>query len=175
MMMMVMLGYGGDKMAWGDTKIAFGTCGNFKFEFHDLTDVKATRSLIRPTTVHNKVHFVASTNETDGADVFGAQTLAWTGTCDSDTANEIVDSSETFDTMLNNTVAYNVETGDANLGKGAHIVYKDADELYCFALGDKTAYDLCPTGDEDYRIDDQKIVQVVAGTANDDGTLLIMG
>ena len=61
-------------MAWGKSITKFGVCGNFKFECHTLTDVKATRSLVRPR-IMSQIHFVASTNESDNADILNAKTL----------------------------------------------------------------------------------------------------
>lgn len=157
-------------MAWSKTRGIFGVCGNFRFEIAKLTDIKATRSLYRPRTM-NKVYFVASTNLTDNADVLAAQTLAWTGTADTNTANELQDTSEVYDPEIDGTQAHN--TAD---NRTSFVTYKDADELYCHKGGmDDAAYDLCPDGNETYTIYDERIVQVIAVSANDDGTLMIIG
>ena len=160
-------------MAWSYNKGVFGVCGNFRYAFYDLTDVKATRSLIIPDGV-GAVKFCASTNETDGTDVLLAQTLKWTGTCDSNTANELVDASETFDSRLNGLPAINTQAG-ALKGVTGEIIYKDADELYIFNWSTGAAYDLFPAGSETYAIYDERTIQVTAGTANDDGSLFVMG
>ena len=181
-MMMDTHGYGiGEIMAWSITRKAFGTCGNFKFVFYRLTDVKTTRSVIEPKGL-SFVKFVATTNETDNADVFAGKTLAWTGTADTDVANEIKDSSEVFDPALQGSYAANTAdtVGVANPTLIARVDYKDADELYCSSGynvgGIGTApFDLCPDGDETYTIYDEHKIQVIAVTANDDGTLIAIG
>lgn len=157
-------------MAWSRALKTFGVCGNFRFEIANLTDIKATRSLYKPRTM-NRVYFVASTNLTDATDVLAAQTLAWTGTADTNTLNELQDTSEVYDSEINGVQADN--TAD-NLT--SFVTYKDADELYCHKGGMADAvYDLCPDGNETYIIYSERVVQVIAGTADDDGTILIIG
>ncbi len=155
-------------MAWGTTKKLFGTCGNFKFEIYSLTDVKATRSLIKPGV--QAIKFVASTNTSDGADIFNAKTLAWTGTADGNTPNELVDSSETFDSAL---TGYQVSNTTDNAW--ARVEYKDADELYVMTPDGSARADLFPDGNEAYTFYNERVLQLVAQTAGDDGTLIIIG
>ena len=161
-------------MAWGYTRKIFGVCGNFRFSFIDLTDVKATRSLIRPAGL-NSVKFISTVNTTDTADVFAGVTLAWTGTCDSDVENEVADAGEVFDTRMNGCMISNTTdtVGVANDSLVANIKRHDNTSLYTFHAG--AAFDLCPDGDETYTVYDERVVQVVAGTANDDGSLLVIG
>lgn len=174
-------------MAWGYQHIKWGVCGNFKFEIVTLTDIKTTRSLIKPRTM-SQVNFVASTNETDNADVLLAKTLAWNGTCDSKVANQIVSSAQVFDPLLTGTYAANITdtvhpTNNPTLI--GYVSYKDADELYIssgYAVSQasgadfgKKPFDLCPDGNEDYTIYSERIIEVLAVSANDDGTLLIIG
>jgi len=163
-------------MAWGVSRKVFGTCGNFKFVFYDLTDVKATRSLIKPML--NKVSFVASTNTSDNADVFNAKTLNWTGTQDSIVANQLNDAGEVFDTALNGLTVYNNMGSDASEGIGAMAVYSDANTLLTFALDGNKGGGAATTlfnASETYIIDNERIVEVVAQDAGDDGTLFVMG
>jgi hypothetical protein len=173
-------------MAWGQTLKTFGVCGNFRFAVHTLTDIKATRSLIRPMNMV-RTFFVASTNETDNADILNAQTLSWTGTCDTNVANEIKDTSEVFDPELSGCQASNTAdtVGVANPTLMARVDYNDADELYCSSgyavdqtggadFGQK-AFDLCPDGNETYTIYSERVIQVTAVSANDDGTILVLG
>lgn len=159
-------------MAWGTSRTTFGTCGNFKFEIITLTDVKATRSLVKPTTM-SQVHASYSTNVTDNKDVLAAQTLNWTGTADTDTENKIDDASETFDPAINGAQAHN--TAD---NRTSFVTYDgvNTDQLFCHKGGTADAvYDLCPDGNETYQINSERMVQLVAGNANDDGTLLVLG
>lgn len=163
-------------MAWSKAIPKFGVCGNFKFEIWSLTDIKATRSLIKPITM-SQVHFTVSTNVTDGTDVLAAQTLAWTGTADGNTDNELIDSSEVFDPEIDGCQAHN--TAD---NRTSYVTYKEATKLYCHKGGWRAypftgdaVYDLCPDGNETFTIYSERVVQVIAGTADDDGTLLIIG
>lgn len=165
-------------MTWGTTLKTFGVCGNFRFAIHDLTDIKATRSLLKPMNM-DRVYYVSSTNTTDNADVLAGQTLAWTGTADNNVLNEIKDTSEVFDAEIDGAQAHN--TAD-NLT--SFVTYKDADELYCHkktiystdpSSGQDAVYDLCPDGNETYTIYSERIVQFIAATADDDGTVLVMG
>ena len=158
-------------MAWGTTRKMFGVCGNFKYEMVTLTDVKATRSIIRPT-VPSRVMFVATTNETDKADVFNGKTLAWTGSADTNTVNELDDSGETFDPALYELMVENTTDTD-----NARVIINssDATRLLCYKP-DKTAVkDAFPDGNEAYTIYNERAIQVTAASANDDGTLLILG
>jgi len=157
-------------MAWGTTKKIFGVCGNFKFEFVNLTNVKATQSLIKPVRM-NRIHFVSTTNLTDNTDHLAGQTLNWSGTADTNVTNEIKDTSETFDPEIDGAQAHNTTDN-----RTAFVTYKDADELYCHKGGLADAvYDLCPDGNEVYSITSERIVEVTAQTADDSGTLLIIG
>ena len=175
-------------MAWTIGRKAFGTCGNFKFEIFNLTDVKATRSLIKPRM--GRVDFVSSTNTTDNADVLAGQTLSWSGTADGNTANKLVDSSEAFDPAIDGAQAHN--TAD-NLTSFVTYDKDNTDALFChkggsddsIALNDgdgtstaqtgDAAFDLAPDGNETFTIDSQRIVQVTAASANDEGTVIIFG
>jgi hypothetical protein len=161
---------------------------------YTLTDIKATRSVVYPAGL-SSVKFVASVNTSDKADVLAGQTLAWTGTADTNVANEIKDTSEVFDPALNGSFAANTADGaGASFTVTGKVDYKDADELYVKSgynnvaattgntgegddariLGD-LPYDLCPDGNETYTIYDEHKIQVIAVTANDDGTLFVMG
>ena len=158
-------------MAWTKTRQAFGVCGNFRFKFYDLTDVKATKSLINPCM--QAVYFVNTTNTTDAADTLIGGTLNWAGTADTNTTNKLVNTSETFDPEITDAQAFN--TTD-NLT--SYVSYdKDATTaLFCHKGGTADAvYDLAPDGNEVYEILSDKIVQVTAVSANDDGTILIIG
>ena len=157
-------------MAWSKALKTFGVCGNFRFAVHTLTDIKATKSLIKPMNM-DRVYFVASTNETDNADVLLAQTLAWTGTADTNTLNELQDTSEVYDPDIDGAQAFNNTDG-----RTSFVTYKDADELYCHKGGmDDAVYDLAPDGNEAYVIYSERIIQVTAVSANDDGTILVLG
>ncbi len=170
--MMVLLGYGVIKMAWGTSRSCFGTCGNFKYEFHDLTDVKATRSVMKPNYCRFPA-FISSVNTTDGTDLFKAQFLNWTGTTDSTTAGELVDASEVFDGFMNGAIAEN--TTDKVQGI---IQRKDDDELYTWAVrgndGSVADTDAFPTG-KAYIIRHDRMIQTIAQDANDDGYLIVLG
>ena len=158
-------------MAWSISRGVHGVCGNFKFEIFSLTDIKATRSLVKPRM--GQVHFVSSTNLTDNADILAGRTLSWTGTADTNTTNKLVDASEVFDPNINGAEAYN--TTDNRI---AQVTYdKDtASALFCHKGGmDDAAYDLAPDGNEAYLISSERIVQVTAVSANDDGTLMVIG
>ncbi len=158
-------------MVWGKTRGVFGTCGNFKFEIYTLTDVKATRSLVKP--MMNNVYMAASTNVTDNTDVFAAQPLNWTGQVDGNTTDKLDDGSEVFDPDINGAQATNITDG-----RTSFVTYdKDtASQLFCHKGGMADAvYDLCPDGNENYVIRNQRIIQLVAGNASDDGTLLVLG
>lgn len=158
-------------MAWSISRGIHGVCGNFKFEIFNLTDIKSTRSLIKPRM--GQVHFVSSTNTTDNADVLGAGTLSWSGTADSNTVNKLVDASETFDPLINGAEAYNTTDNLISL-----VTYdKDATTaLFCHKGGmDDATYDLAPDGNEVFLISSERIVQVTAVSADDDGTVLIIG
>lgn len=121
----------------------------------------------------SQVHFVSSTNTTDNADVFAGQTLNWSGTADSNVANKIADSSETFDPQINGAQAFNTTDGLTSF-----VTYdgSNTDQLFCHKGGSAdAAFDLCPDGNEAYHIRSERIAQVLAASANDDGTLLILG
>ena len=162
-------------MAWSYSRKTFGVCGNFRFSFIDLTDVKATRSIIKPEGI-NSVKFTASTNTTDNDDVLLTKTLAWTGKAAVYQENHLEDTGEVFDPRLGMLVVHNVETGDAKLGLHAYMVYDgtDPDDL---SLIDNTgtATDLFPDGNEDYVMYNERVIQTIAGTGDDDGTLLVIG
>lgn len=162
-------------MAWSFTKKTFGVCGNFRFAFYNLTDIKATRSVVKPEGF-NSVKFLVSTNTTDNADVLAGKTLAWTGTADTDVANELKDTSQVFDSRINGLqVANTADTvGETNPSLMADVVLKDADELYTFKH-EGSAYDCFPDGNETYTIYNERVVQFIAVSANDDGTVLLMG
>jgi hypothetical protein len=161
-------------MAWSYTKKVFGVCGNFRYAFYNLTDIKATRSLIRPDGI-TRVRFSCSTNTTDGTDVLLGQTLTWTGQTDGTTANTLEDSTQVFDPRINFCLASNTSDNTTCM-----VNYKDADQLYCWTkIGNSSkglgvAVDAFDTT-KNYTIYNERIVQVVAGTANDDGTLLVIG
>lgn len=155
-------------MAWGFSRTGFGVCGNFKFEFHALTDAKATRSLVYATYVP-KIHFSTSVNTTDNADTFNAQSLSWTGTTDAATANELTDSSEVFDPVLTGLQAVNNTDG-----KWMALEYKDADELYTMYPNKSARATQIGTA-KAYTIKTERVVQVTAVSANDDGTLILIG
>jgi len=160
-------------MAWGYTRHKFGVCGNFKFEFISLTDVKATRSLIKPT-LPTKCAFVATTNLTDNADILAGKTLAWDGTADSNTPNELIDSSEVFDARLYDVFVANT---DATAFTTARVQLKSGEttKLNLYKPDRSAVYDAFPSGNETYTIYDERVIQVIAASANDDGTLLVMG
>jgi len=182
-------------MAWtdgnGQNLLTFGVCGNFRFEIYSLTDVKATRSLVKP--MMDRVRMVASTNETDNTDVLNAKSLNWTGTQDSAVASQINDAGEVYDKVLTGEIVYNVETGDGSLGDGCVVGYSDAntmltDDPAFFGQrfrSDNTTNDsgetmpteaqtLC-NATEDYSIVSERVIQVVAADANDDGSMLVIG
>ena len=158
-------------MAWTATKKMFGVCGNFKWEILNLTDVKATRSVVKPgfTTVYQAY----STNTSDNKDVLNAQTLAWTGTCDTNTPNELDDSSETFDPALYDLFAQ--DTTAASAVARVAINASDATRLLCYKPNRSAVYDAFPLGSETYTIYSERAVQLAAVTAGDEGTLLIIG
>lgn len=155
-------------MAWSWSKGQFGVCGNFRFLFVDLTDVKSTRS-IPLTEGFNSVKFTSSTNTTDNTDVLLIKKVSWTGTADGDTANELVDSSETFDPAVSGLQCDNT-TDTTN----CVVDYKDADELYCKAYNGAAA-DTFPDGTDTFTIYNERRIEIIAGTANDDGTILMIG
>ena len=149
-----------------------GVCGNFRFKIYGITDAATTNSVVK--TDMRQVFFVSSTNTTDNADNFKAQVLNWTGTADSNTANELVDSSEIFVNQLTDLIVY-ATSGD-NDGDGSIIEFKDADELNLNTLGaPATAQDLFPAGTETYIINDERHIVLTPVTGDDDGTLIILG
>ena len=166
-------------MTWSYTKDIFGVCGNFRFAFVSLTDIKATRSIVRPEGF-NSIKFTASTNTTDSADVLLTKKVSWTGTADGDTENELVDSGEVFDPRLSGLQAANTaDTASSSVTLQSYVDYKDADELYCSTgasndLGTEV-YDAFPDGNETFTIYSERAVETLAATANDEGTILIMG
>lgn len=151
-----------------------GVCGNFRFKMYDITNAKNTNSVIN--TDMRSVQFVAATNTTDGADHFKAQTLLWTGTVDSDVENALTDSSETFVAELSNLQLFNttdaVGTPTSISGNGAYDK-NNTDKLDITHAG--VAFDLYPTGNETYSINNEKFVMLDPVTTDDDGTLFIMG
>lgn len=165
--MMVTHGCGVIKMVWGNNKTFFGTCGNFKFEIYTLTDIKSTRSLILPGLT--KVDFIASINLTDNADILNGRTLAWSGTTDGAAANELTDASETFEEGLTGTQFSN--TTDTAWGKAE---FKDADELWTMKPDGSVRSTIIGTG-KAYTFYSERIIQVVAQDANDNGTMIIFG
>ncbi len=173
MMMMVKLGYGVVKMAYSATRKVFGVCGNFRFKFYNIIDAQNTNSVVK-TDMH-RVEFVSSTNTSDNADNFKAQTLSWTGTVDANTVNELEDSSETFVAELTDLHVF--ATSGANDGSPAIVVFQvgDTDNLLLFAPSDKTATDLFPAGNETYAFKDQRHIILDPVTNDDDGTLLVIG
>ena len=149
-----------------------GVCGNFRFKIYTVTDAATTNSVVK--TDMRQVFFVSSTNTTDNADNFKAQILNWTGSADTDTANELQDTSETYVNQLTNLIVY--ATSGANNGDGSIIEFKDADELNLNTLNaPATAQDLFPAGTETYRINDERHIMLTPVTANDDGTLILLG
>ena len=61
---------------------------------------------------------------------------------------------------------------DTGFGK---VAYKDGDELYVYTPDGTAAKDLFPDGNESYQIQNPRVIQLVAQTAGDDGTLLVVG
>src|SRR3990167_9142040 len=96
-----------------------GVCGNFRFKFYNITDAASTNSVVK---TNMNVRFVSSTNTSDNADNFKAQTLLWTGTADADVANVLSDASETFVAELTGVVVY--ATSGANDGDGAIVEFQ---------------------------------------------------
>lgn len=167
-------------MAWTKSLKTFGVCGNFRFEIISLTDTKSTRSLVNPRTM-DRIYYVGSTNTSDNADVLNAQTLGWTGTADSNTVNKLVDGSETFDPEINGAQANNTTDN-----RTSFVTYdkEDTTSLFCHkktthstdpTSGQDAVYDLAPDGNEAFTIYSERILQVTAVTAGDEGTLLIIG
>jgi len=164
-------------MSWGYTKKAFGVCGNFRFAFIDLTDIKATRSVVKPEGF-NSIKFVCTTNTSDKQDVLLGKTLNWAGTAVTDLTYKIdTNGGEVFDPRINGLQVFNSESSDALEGVSGILVYdsSDTDQLYIFNPDTGAAYDLFPDGNEDFSIVDERSVQVLAADAGDDGTMFIMG
>ena len=162
-------------MAFSFERTKFGVCCNFRFKIFSVTDAQSTTSIVNPVM---NVSFVASTNTSDNADVMGAKPLRWSSTADTDVLNEIKDTAVTFKAGLTGCAAYN--TTDNLTG---NVEFKDADECYAFKTGQQietsagstTTYDVCPDGNEAYLIMSDRRIQVTPVTANDDGTLLVIG
>lgn len=154
------------------TITSFGTCGNFKFEFVNLTDVKATRNIIKPKHCRN-VGFVTSINTTDGTDLLKAQTLNWTGAADSTVAGQIPDSGEIFDGILGGVIAENTDDNYQGL------VHRASDtNLYAVqAAGNDGSYASTALfiNTKNYIIRNDRVIECIAQDANDDGRLIIFG
>lgn len=176
-------------MSWGYTKKIFGVCGNFRFAFIDLTDLKTTRNIIKPEGF-NSIKFSSSTNTTDGDDVLLSKKVSWTGQCDSDSTNKIDDNAEVFDPGLDGLEVTNTtDAASGSFEKMGRIGFDktNADQLFIAGgrLGAGTnpgrdgfgtaVYDLCPQGNENYTIYSERAWQILAVGANDDGTIFIMG
>ena len=163
-------------MARSYTRQTFGVCGNFRLEIWDLTDVKATRSIVKP--MMDRIRVASSTNTSDNADVFNAKTLSWTGTAAVDQENHLEDTGEVFEAGIDGQIVYNTETGDAKQGLSARVNFDstDTDDLSLVDLTSSASNsDLFPDGNEDYAMKSERVVQVLAATAGDDGTLLLIG
>jgi len=154
-------------MAEVNTLLLRGVCGNFRFKFYQITNAATTNSVFN--TDMQMVHCAFSTQTTDKADSWKCKTLNWTGTADSDTANEIKDTSETYVKALTGSQAFNTTDNRTC----TTVEYKDADELYTYKS--QAAYDLCPDGNEAYRILDERKIMLTPVTANDDGFVIVMG
>jgi len=161
-------------MAWTATIGQRGVCGNFRFKFYDITDAANTISVVK--TDMNAVRFLSSTNTSDNADNFKAQTLNWTGTCDADTANNIEDSSETFVGALTGLQAFNtLDTVGTPVRLNGFVEFQSGNTDNLLVTSGGSAFDLCPTGDETFIIADQRHVMIDPVTNADDGTLFVMG
>lgn len=160
-------------MAYSSAIHARGVCGNFRFKFFTITNAATSNSVVK--TDMQGVDFVGSTNESDNADNFQAQKLAWAGTCDANTVNELEDTSETFVPEITGLPAY--ATSGANDGGQARVEYQstDTDNLLLTNPGSKAAKDLFPAGTETYVIQEDKHIMLTPATASDDGTLLVIG
>ena len=159
-------------MAYSATRKAFGVCGNVRFKFYDITDVQTSKNVVKP---YMNVKFAVATNTTDNTEVMMAKPLNWTGTADTDTANKLVDTSETFVQELNRSHVF--ATSGTNEGAPAIIEFlsADTDALSLFSCASEAATDLFPSGNETYALLDDHKVELDVGTNDDDGTLLIMG
>ena len=154
-------------MAYSNSIMARGVCGNFRFKIYSITDAASTNSVIN--TDMCSVRFIGSSNKTDNADTFRARVLNWTSAADTNTLNEIQDTGETFVAQLTGSQAWN-STDNRTC---TEVEFKDADELYTYKSD--AAYDLCPDGNETYLILDDHKIMVTPVTANDDGYLLVFG
>ncbi len=179
-----MLGYGVDKMAYSYKRKVFGVCGNFRFKIYTITDAQNTRNIVK--TDMNKVDFVASTNTTDNADNFKAQTLSWTNTAQADVENKIdMNATATFDPALTGLQVHN--TTD-NLTSTIEYSLADTDHLWgidndvqggtgASGEGGVTAvlFDICPDGNEEFRIHSERLIILDPVSNDDDGTLMVIG
>ncbi len=160
-------------MVYSSERKFFGVCGNFRFKIYNITDAQNTNSTVK--TDMRKIDFISSTNTSDNADNFKAQTLSWTGTCDANTVNELEDSSETFTPEL--TEVHVFATSGANSGGLAVMESQsgDTDNQLLTNPGSRAVFDLFPAGNETYAIKDERLIILDPVTNNDDGTLMVIG
>jgi len=157
-------------MSWEYTKKQFGVCGNFRWEIIALTDIKATRSIIRPG--FTRIFQAYSTNTSDNKDVLNAQTVLWTGTVDTNSPNELDDSAATFDNGLYDSFAFNTATGSP---ARIQINLTDATRYLCYKPSRSAVSDPFPGGTEAYSLSTERALQITAATAGDEGNVLIIG
>ena len=160
-------GYGVIEMAYSYSRVFHGVCGNIRFKMFSVTDSATTNSVLK-TEMVNRI--ILATNTSDNADHFRARSLSWTGTADTDVTNELKDTTQTFVAQLTGSMVDNVTDGAF-----AKIGYKDADELYTYKPNGSAALDLFNTGNEEYAIKDERKLMITPVTADDDGTIIVMG
>ena len=171
-------------MVFSYVRKAFGVCGNFRFKFYDITEAQNTRSIIN--TDMQGVHFVASTNTSDNTDNFKAQTLSWTDTAQVNVTNKIdMNATATFDPALtglqiDNTTDGLTSTVEYSLADTDHLWGIDNDVQGATQVSGEggvnaALFDICPDGNEEFRIKNQKLVILDPVTNADDGTLLVIG
>lgn len=180
-------------MVWAWSKKTFGVCGNFKFAFIDLTDIKATRSIVKPEGF-NSIKFASSTNTSNNTDVLLTKKCSWTATCNADTEFKIDTAGEVFDPQLDGLEVANItDTASEVGGSEVHLIGKvgydktNADQVYVEggAVTVPTspgkdqhgtqAYDLCPDGNEEITIYSERAWEIISANAGDEGTIFIMG
>lgn len=156
-------------MSWTATKKIFGVCGNFKYIMYDLTDMQDVTKIIDVKGL-NSIKFTCATNTTDNTDVVLGGVLNLSATASTDNTDAMEDNTEEFSAVWSGLVID--QTSD---NTRAWVIYEGAGILQTYTLGTITAVDAFPVGNEAYKIHNERYYGCLAGTDDDDGTVLIIG
>ena len=149
-----------------------GVCGNFRFKFYTLTNVLTTHNIIPGNSA---ILYSCSTNTSDKTDVFGTRPLNITGTTTADGGSgNLTDNSGDIVFNANSCALNGLSVVNTTDGTFAPLIsIKNTDELYVYdSLG--VATDVFDSA-EAYQIQNDRFVDLTAGTATDDGRLIIIG